>query len=133
MSEKYFATIQNQALAEQGVRHEVAPLFLELGEGLFVCSKGGTMNILIFFLCISLIANLLLVRALIKLRRYIGSFTRLVEGMTIAIEPMINLKGDEVKVMSDGWTTKTVSGSMSAHFEHTIAITKNGPVILTVR
>ena len=57
------------------------PLFLQFGEELFVCSKGGTMNILIFFLCISLIANLLLVRALIKLRRYIGSFTRLVEGM----------------------------------------------------
>lgn len=62
-----------------------------------------------------------------------GRGPRLVEGMTIAIEPMINLKGDEVKVMSDGWTTKTVSGSVSAHFEHTIAITKNGPVILTVR
>lgn len=62
-----------------------------------------------------------------------GRGPRLVEGMTIAIEPMINLKGDEVKVMPDGWTTKTVSGSVSAHFEHTIAITKNGPVILTVR
>jgi hypothetical protein len=68
-------------LTEQGVRHHVAPLFSQFGERLFVCSKGGTMNILIFFLCISLIANLLLVRALIKLRRYIGSFTRLVEGM----------------------------------------------------
>ena len=62
-----------------------------------------------------------------------GRGPRLVEGMTIAIEPMINLKGDGVKVMPDGWTTKTVSGSVSAHFEHTIAITKNGPVILTVR
>lgn len=63
----------------------------------------------------------------------LGRGPRLVEGMTLAIEPMINLKGDEVKVMPDGWTTKTASGSVSAHFEHTIAITRNGPVILTVR
>ena len=62
-----------------------------------------------------------------------GRGPRLVEGMTLAIEPMINLKGDAVKVMDDGWTTKTVSGTASAHFEHTIAITKNGPVILTKR
>lgn len=62
-----------------------------------------------------------------------GRGPRLVEGMTIAIEPMINLSGDGVKVLPDGWTTKTVSGSVSAHFEHTIAITKNGPAILTVR
>ncbi|MFQ7644617.1 hypothetical protein, partial [Ruthenibacterium lactatiformans] len=55
----------NKPLTEQGVRHHVAPLFSQFGERLFVCSKGGTMNILIFFLCISLIANLLLVRALI--------------------------------------------------------------------
>ena len=61
------------------------PLFLQFGEGLFyvnsICYNGGKMGMLIFFLCISLIANLLLVRALIKLRRYIKSFTRLVEGM----------------------------------------------------
>ncbi len=62
-----------------------------------------------------------------------GRGPRLVEGMTLAIEPMINLKGDAVKVMDDGWTTKTVSGTASAHFEHTIAITRNGPVILTKR
>ena len=62
-----------------------------------------------------------------------GHGPRLVEGMTIAIEPMINLKGDAVKVMPDGWTTKTVSGSVAAHFEHSIAITSNGPVILTKR
>ncbi len=62
-----------------------------------------------------------------------GRGPRLVEGMTLAIEPMINLKGDAVKVMDDGWTTKTVSGTASAHFEHTIAITKNGPVVLTKR
>lgn len=48
-------------------------------------------------------------------------------------EPMINLKGDGVKVMPDGWTTKTLSGSVAAHFEHSIAITKDGPVILTKR
>lgn len=62
-----------------------------------------------------------------------GRGPRLVEGMTLAIEPMINLKGDGVKVMPDGWTTKTTSGSVAAHFEHSIAITSNGPVILTKR
>lgn len=60
-----------------------------------------------------------------------GHGTRLLPGMTIAIEPMINAKGAEVKVMKDGWTVLTVSGSLSAHFEHTIAITSDGPVILT--
>lgn len=60
-----------------------------------------------------------------------GHGVRLVPGMVIAIEPMINLKGDRVKVLSDGWTVKTVSGSLSAHFEHTIAITKDVPIILT--
>lgn len=60
-----------------------------------------------------------------------GRGVRLAEGMTIAIEPMINLVGEEVKVLSDGWTVKTVSGSVSAHFEHTIAITANGAEILT--
>ena len=62
-----------------------------------------------------------------------GHGPRLVEGMTLAIEPMINLKGDGVKVMPDGWTTKTVSGSVAAHFEHSIAITADGPVILSKR
>lgn len=62
-----------------------------------------------------------------------GRGPRLVEGMTLAIEPMINLKGDGVKVEADGWTVKTLSGTASAHFEHSIAITKNGPVILTNR
>ena len=62
-----------------------------------------------------------------------GRGPRLVEVMTIAIEPMITLKGDGVKVMPDGWTTKTVTGAAAAHFEHTIAITSNGPVILTQR
>ena len=62
-----------------------------------------------------------------------GRGPRLVEGMTIAIEPMITLKGDEVTVDADKWTTRTASGLAAAHFEHTIAITKSGPVILTKR
>ena len=60
-----------------------------------------------------------------------GRGPRLVPGMTIAIEPMINAVGEEVKVLPDGWTVLTKSGSLSAHFEHTIAITSDGPVILT--
>lgn len=60
-----------------------------------------------------------------------GRGPRLVKGMTIAIEPMINAVGDEVKVLPDGWTVLTKSGSLSAHFEHTVAITSDGPVLLT--
>lgn len=60
-----------------------------------------------------------------------GRGPRLVAGMTLAIEPMINAVGDEIKVLPDGWTVLTKSGSLSAHFEHTIAITSEGPVILT--
>lgn len=60
-----------------------------------------------------------------------GHGPRLVAGMTIAIEPMINAVGDDVRVLPDGWTVLTKSGSPSAHFEHTIAITPDGPVILT--
>jgi methionyl aminopeptidase len=60
-----------------------------------------------------------------------GHGLRLMSGMTIAIEPMINIGGPEVRVMPDGWTVKTRSGGLSAHFEHTIAITSQGPVILT--
>ncbi len=60
-----------------------------------------------------------------------GHGPRLVSGMTIAIEPMINAVGEDVKVLSDGWTVVTRSGSPSAHFEHTIAVTPDGPVILT--
>jgi methionyl aminopeptidase len=51
--------------------------------------------------------------------------------MTLAIEPMINLGTYKVKQLSDGWTVKTADGKLSAHFEHTVAITSNGPVILT--
>lgn len=60
-----------------------------------------------------------------------GHGQRLVAGMTICIEPMINQKGDGVKVLRDGWTVITANGSLSAHFEHAIAITPTGPVILT--
>lgn len=61
-----------------------------------------------------------------------GHGVRLLPGMTIAIEPMINAGGREVKVLGDKWTTVTADGSLSAHFEHTIAISSDGPVILTL-
>jgi methionyl aminopeptidase len=57
---------------------------------------------------------------------------RLKEGMTVAIEPMVNAGSDEVKVLEDGWTAVTTDGSLSAHFEHTVAVTKDGPRILTM-
>ena len=60
-----------------------------------------------------------------------GHGPRLVAGMTIAIEPMINAVGEDVKVLPDGWTVLTKSGSVSAHFEHTVAVTSDGPVLLT--
>lgn len=60
-----------------------------------------------------------------------GRGARLAPGMTLAIEPMINEKGFDVYVKPDGWTVKTKDGGLSAHFEHTIAITKDGPLILT--
>jgi methionyl aminopeptidase len=60
-----------------------------------------------------------------------GKGPRLKAGMVLAIEPMINAGKPEVKVLEDGWTAVTVDGSMSAHFEHTVAITNDGPVILT--
>ena len=60
-----------------------------------------------------------------------GRGVRLLSGMTIAIEPMINAGTHEVKVLDDEWTTVTVDGKLSAHFEHTIAITTDGPIILT--
>lgn len=60
-----------------------------------------------------------------------GRGQRLLPGMTIAIEPMINMGKKEVKQLPDGWTVKTLDGKLSAHFEHTIAITSNGPLILT--
>ena len=60
-----------------------------------------------------------------------GRGSRLCEGMTIAIEPMVNLGTEKIKVLNDGWTVETEDGKLSAHFEHTIAITKDGPIILT--
>jgi len=56
---------------------------------------------------------------------------RLVPGLTIAIEPMVNVGKPGIRTMSDNWTVVTVDGSRSAHFEHTIAITENGPRVLT--
>lgn len=60
-----------------------------------------------------------------------GTGVRLKPGMVLAIEPMINEKSFEVKVLDDGWTVVTCDGGLSAHFEHTVAITENGPEILT--
>ena len=60
-----------------------------------------------------------------------GRGVRLKAGMTVAIEPMVNEKGYDVEVLEDGWTTVTKDGCLSAHFEHTIAITEDGPVILS--
>ena len=60
-----------------------------------------------------------------------GHGPRLVNGMCIAIEPMINAGTRFVSTDSNGWTVRTKDGKLSAHFEHTIAITENGPIILT--
>jgi len=60
-----------------------------------------------------------------------GKGRRLKAGMVLAIEPMINAGKPEVKVLKDGWTAVTVDGSYSAHFEHTVAITNDGPLVLT--
>src|SRR5690242_15307664 len=60
-----------------------------------------------------------------------GRGPRMVEGMVFAIEPMVNMGKAAVKVLADGWTAVTRDGSLSAHFEHTVAVTKDGPLILT--
>lgn len=60
-----------------------------------------------------------------------GRGPRLREGMVLAIEPMVNMGKSEVRVLEDRWTAVTADGSLSAHFEHTVAITKEGPVILS--
>ncbi len=60
-----------------------------------------------------------------------GRGPRLLPGMTLAIEPMINAGTGDVRILGDGWTTVTKDGRLSAHFEHTVAITADGPVILT--
>ncbi|KJR42925.1 Peptidase M24A, methionine aminopeptidase, subfamily 1 [Candidatus Magnetoovum chiemensis] len=56
---------------------------------------------------------------------------RLKEGMALAIEPMVNEGGYDVNILNDGWTAVTADGSLSAHFEHTVIVTKNDPLILT--
>lgn len=60
-----------------------------------------------------------------------GKGPRLKAGMVLAIEPMINAGTAEVRVLKDGWTAVTIDGSYSAHFEHTVALTKDGPRVLT--
>jgi methionyl aminopeptidase len=60
-----------------------------------------------------------------------GHGAKLREGMVLAIEPMVNSGKPEAKVLGDKWTAVTVDGSFSAHFEHCVAVTKDGPVILT--
>jgi methionyl aminopeptidase len=57
--------------------------------------------------------------------------TRLKPGLVLAIEPMVNMGTEKVQILSDGWTVVTMDGKPSAHFEHTVAITENGPEILT--
>jgi methionyl aminopeptidase len=62
-----------------------------------------------------------------------GRGPRLAEGMVLAIEPMVNVGRPAVRVLSDNWTAVTKDGSLSAHFEHTVAVTKAGPLVLTQR
>jgi methionyl aminopeptidase len=62
-----------------------------------------------------------------------GRGPRLAEGMVLAIEPMVNAGKAAVKVLADGWTAVTRDGGLSAHFEHTVAVTAGGPWILTAR
>lgn len=60
-----------------------------------------------------------------------GQGPRLKEGMTLAIEPMVNAGVADIRILEDGWTAVTADGSLSAHFEHTVAVTKRGPKVLT--
>jgi methionyl aminopeptidase len=62
-----------------------------------------------------------------------GRGPELKPGLVVAIEPMVNLGGWETRVLADGWTVVTADGSLSAHFEHTIAVTDEGPEVLTAR
>jgi methionyl aminopeptidase len=62
-----------------------------------------------------------------------GMGIQLKPGMTLAIEPMVNEKGYDVEILEDGWTAVTKDGGLSAHFEHTVAISENGPIILSER
>ncbi len=60
-----------------------------------------------------------------------GRGTRLCVGMTLAIEPMVNIGGEAVRELSDGWTVKTADGSLSAHYENSVALTQDGVINLT--
>src|SRR5262247_4403914 len=60
-----------------------------------------------------------------------GTGPRLKEGWVLAVEPMVNAGSHQIKVLPDGWTVKTRDGRASSHFEHTIAVTEDGPVVLT--
>jgi methionyl aminopeptidase len=60
-----------------------------------------------------------------------GKGTRLSVGLVVAIEPMVNLGGAEVEILDDEWTVVTKDGSLSAHFEHSVAVTENGPFVLS--
>ena len=62
-----------------------------------------------------------------------GGGIRLRSGMVMAIEPMVNEGSEKTKILEDGWTAVTYDGKLSAHFEHTVALTDNGPEILTER
>ena len=61
-----------------------------------------------------------------------GQGPRLVPGMVVCIEPMLNAGTGETEQLRDGWTVRTADGTLSAHFEHTVAVTENGPRILTL-
>jgi methionyl aminopeptidase len=61
----------------------------------------------------------------------LGTGAKLLEGMVLAIEPMVNTGGPEVKVLADQWTAVTADGGYSAHFEHSVAVTANGPWVLS--
>ncbi len=61
-----------------------------------------------------------------------GRGVRLLPGMTLAIEPMVNMGTYDVDTLSDGWTVVTADGKLSAHYEHTVLITSNGPELLTI-
>ena len=61
-----------------------------------------------------------------------GRGPRLVRGMTIAVEPMVNVGTHEVRILKDGWTVLTADGKLSAHYENTVLITDGEPEILTV-
>ena len=63
--------------------------------------------------------------------RRTGRSPKILAGMVLAIEPMVNAGAHEVKILGDGWTVVTIDKSLSAHFEHSVAVTENGPMILS--